>query len=158
MRVAEPRQGRKLKYVVAERAGKVFSLFFGGFSGGGNVFAQGGKERYAHHLEQFRLPVEPSESRVDLVEQNYLSVQKAVAEFFDFVRAFCRGVDERQGKGEAILTNVLQKAGNICLKGNAKGGFRVVAENGAVFPSFPDGFVDDAVVVHALAPVGFGLL
>ena len=97
MRVAEPRQGRKLKYIVAERAGKVFSLLFGGFSGGGNVFAQGGKERHAHYLEQFRLPVEPGESGVDYVEQNYVSVQKAVAEFLDFIRAFCRGMNERKG-------------------------------------------------------------
>ena len=106
MCVAEPRQGRKLKYVVAERAGKVFSLLFGGFSGSGDVFARGGKERHAHYLEQFRLPVEPGESRVDLVEQNYLPVQKAVAEFLDFVRAFCRDIDERKGKGVLVLTNV----------------------------------------------------
>lgn len=97
VRVAEPRQGRKLKHVVFERAGKLGSLFFGGLFGYGNVFAQGGEKRYAHHLEQFRLLVEPSEGRIDFVEEDDVSVQKAVAEFLDFIRAFCRGMNERKG-------------------------------------------------------------
>ncbi len=103
-------------------------------------------------FEQFRVRIKPGEGGVDAFQQRRLPFDEAVAEFFQPFGTAGDGVDERQREGEPTAAHEGQKMGDVQLEGDAVLRFQRMAEDPAVFGSFPALHVHELKGRHSVAP------